>query len=98
MGNYDKNYYDKLEARVEKIEQRQSDILQEISAFKPILETLNKNVEKLGENQVDKERICKLENEVEELKNKDADKWNKAVWVVISGLLTAFVAYLIGKK
>ena len=98
MGNYDKNYYDKLEARVERIEQQQLDILQEIAGFKPLLETLNKNVEKLGENQVDKERICKLENEVEELKNKDAEKWNKAVWVVISGLLTAFVAYLIGKK
>lgn len=98
MGNYDKNYYDKLEARVERIEQQQLDILQEIAGFKPLLETLNKNVEKLGENQVDKERICKLENEVEELKNKDAEKWNKAVWVVISGLLTAFVAYLIGKR
>ena len=98
MGNYDKEYYDKLEARVERIEQQQLDILQEIAGFKPLLETLNKNVEKLGENQVDKERICKLENEVEELKNKDAEKWNKAVWVVISGLLTAFVAYLIGKK
>lgn len=98
MGNYDKNYYDKLEARVERIEQQQLDILQEIAGFKPLLETLNKNVEKLGENQVDKERICKLENEVEELKSKDAEKWNKAVWVVISGLLTAFVAYLIGKR
>lgn len=98
MSNYDKEYYNKLEARVEKIEQRQSDILQEIAGFKPLLETLNKNVEKLGENQVDKERICKLENEVDELKKKDADKWNKAVWVVISGLLTAFVAYLIGKR
>ena len=98
MSNYDKTYYDKLEARVERIEQQQLDILQEIAGFKPLLETLNKNVEKLGENQVDKERICKLENEVDELKKKDADKWNKAVWVVISGLLTAFVAYLIGKK
>lgn len=98
MSNYDKEYYNKLEARVERIEQQQLNILQEIAGFKPLLETLNKNVEKLGENQVDKERICKLENEVEELKNKDGEKWNKAVWVVISGLLTAFVAYLIGKK
>lgn len=98
MSNYDKEYYNKLEARVERIEQQQLDILQEIAAFRPILEGLNKNVEKLIGNQIDKERICKLENEVEALKNRDGDKWNKAVWVVISGLLTAFVAFLIGKK
>lgn len=100
------NNYDRLEKRIEKIEEKQIDILTEIATFKPILEALNENVKKIGENSVDKARMQRLEDKVSQLQTeleenttkKDADKWNKAVWVIISGLLTAFVAYLIGKK
>lgn len=100
------NNYDRLEKRIEKIEEKQIDILTEIATFKPILEALNENVKKIGDNSVDKARMQRLEDKVSQLQTeleenttkKDADKWNKAVWVIISGLLTAFVAYLIGKK
>lgn len=98
------NNYDRLEKRIEKIEEKQINILQEISAFKPILETLNENVKKIGENSVDKERMQKLENKVEELQTeleekttkKDADIWNKVKWVIISGIITAILGYIIG--
>lgn len=100
------NNYDRLEKRIEKIEEKQIDILTEIATFKPILEALNENVKKIGDNSVDKARMQRLEDKVSQLQTeleenttkKDADKWNKAIWVIISGVLTAFVAYLIGKK
>lgn len=100
------NNYDRLEKRIEKIEEKQIDILTEIATFKPILEALNENVKKIGDNTVDKARVQRLEDKVTELQTeleekttkKDADKWNKAVWIIISAIITAAIGYFIGKK
>ena len=93
--------YDKLEKRIEKIEDKQVSILQEISAFKPILETLNENVKKIGENTVDRFRVEAIEKKLVELEDatikRDADRWNKSTWLIISGIITAVLGYLIGK-
>ena len=100
------NNYDRLEKRIEKIEEKQIDILTEIATFKPILETLNENVKKIGDNSVDKTRVQRLEDKLTELQTeleekttkKDADKWNKAVWIIISAIITTAIGYFIGKK
>ena len=100
------NNYDRLEKRIEKIEEKQIDILTEIATFKPILEALNENVKKIGDNTVDKARVQRLEDKVTELQTeleekttkKDADKWNKAVWIIISAIITTAIGYFIGKK
>lgn len=100
------NNYDRLEKRIEKIEEKQIDILTEIATFKPILETLNENVKKIGDNSVDKARVQRLEDKLTELQTeleekttkKDADKWNKAVWIIISAVITTAIGYFIGKK
>ena len=93
--------YDKLEKRIEKIEDKQISILQEISTFKPILETLNENVKKIGENTVDRFRVEAIEKKLVELEDatikRDADKWNKSTWLIISGIITAILGYIIGK-
>ena len=60
------NNYDRLEKRIEKIEEKQIDILTEIATFKPILETLNENVKKIGDNSVDKAREQRLEDKLTE--------------------------------
>ena len=49
--------YDKLEKRIEKLEDKQTLILQELAAFKPILEALNENVKKISENSIEKSRV-----------------------------------------
>ncbi len=100
------NNYDRLEKRIEKIEEKQIDILTEIATFKPILEALNENVKKIGDNTVDKARVQRLEDKLTELQTeleekttkKDADKWNKAVWIIISAIITTAIGYFIGKK
>ena len=100
------NNYDRLEKRIEKIEEKQIDILTEIATFKPILEALNENVKKIGENSVDKARMQRLEDKVLELETeleentikKDAEKWNKAIWIIISAIITIAIGYFIGKK
>ena len=100
------NNYDRLEKRIEKIEEKQIDILTEIATFKPILEALNENVKKIGDNSVDKTRVQRLEDKLTELQTeleekttkKDADKWNKAVWIIISAIITTAIGYFIGKK
>ena len=100
------NNYDRLEKRIEKIEEKQIDILTEIATFKPILETLNENVKKIGDNSVDKARVQRLEDKLTELQTeleekttkKDADKWNKADWIIIRAVITTAIGYFIGKK
>ena len=93
--------YDKLEKRIEKIEEKQISILQEIATFRPILEALNENVKKIGENTVDRSRVIAIEEKLKELEDatikKDADRWNKSIWLVISGIITAILGYVIGR-
>lgn len=57
--------YDRLEKRIEKLEDKQTMMLQELATFKPILQALNENVKKIGENSIEKSRVEKLENKVE---------------------------------
>ena len=93
--------YDRLEKRIEKIEEKQISILQEIATFRPILEALNENVKKIGENTVDRSRVIAIEEKLKELEDatikKDAESWHKAIWLVISGIITAILGYIIGR-
>lgn len=41
------------------------------------------------------EELKKLSAEVETIKQAPADKWNKAVWIVVSIVITAVVTYAI---
>ena len=92
--------YDKLEKRIEKLEDKQTLILQELAAFKPILETLNENVKKISENSIEKSRVEKLENKVEqlenELQNETSRKKAKLFEEIIKYIILAIVGVAIG--
>ena len=92
--------YDKLEKRIEKLEDKQTLILQELAAFKPILEALNENVKKISENSIDKSRVVKLENKVEqlenELQNETSKKKAKLFEEIIKYIILAIVGVAIG--
>ena len=92
--------YDKLEKRIEKLEDKQTLILQELAAFKPILEALNENVKKISENSIEKSRVEKLENKVEqlenELQNETAKKKAKLFEEIIKYIILAIVGVAIG--
>lgn len=92
--------YDKLEKRIEKLEDKQTLILQELAAFKPILETLNENVKKISENSIDKSRMIKLESKVEqlenELQNETSRKKAKLLEEIIKYIILAIVGVALG--
>ena len=92
--------YDKLEKRIEKLEDKQTLILQELAAFKPILEALNENVKKISENSIEKSRVEKLENKVEqlenELQNETSKKKAKLFEEIIKYIILAIVGVAIG--
>lgn len=104
MTEYDNKIISNLEKRVEKIEDKQNLMLQEIASFAPILKELSKNVEKIGQNTIDKKRIEDLEKKVENLSQnlqekttgKDAEKWNMAVRSIISVLISTILGFVIG--
>ena len=99
-----------LEKRIEKIEERQdkmdekvTSILQEISSFKPILQQIDKSINKLSENSIDKERVEKIETKVdtleekiqEETVNKKAKLLEEIIKYVILALLGGMLGYFI---
>lgn len=92
--------YDNLEKRIEKLEDKQTLILQELAAFKPILEALNENVKKISENSIEKSRVEKLENKVEqlenELQNETSKKKAKLLEEIIKYIILAIVGVAIG--
>ena len=92
--------YDKLEKRIEKLEDKQELILQELATFKPILEALNENVKKISENSIEKSRVEKLENKVEqlenELQNETSKKKAKLLEEIIKYIILAIVGVAIG--
>lgn len=96
-----------IEKRIEKLENRQdktddkvTSILQEISSFKPILEEINKNIEKLNENAIDKDRIIKIESKVEDLEKKlqeeTINKKAKMLEEIIKYIVLALVGVALG--
>lgn len=100
MEKYDEKRLDKLEERQDKLEDKVNIILQEISSFKPILSEINKNIEKLSENSIDKDRVVKLENKVEtlekELQDETVKKKAKILEEVFKYILLALVGAALG--
>lgn len=100
MNNYDEKRLDKLEERQDKLEEKVSLILQEISSFKPILNEINKNIEKLSENSVDKERVARLEDKVcgleKELEDETYKKKSRLLEDVIKYIVLAVIGACIG--
>lgn len=92
--------YDRLEKRIEKLEDKQTMMLQELAAFKPILQALNENVKKIGENSIEKARVEKLENKVEqlenELQNETSKKKAKLLEEIIKYIILAIIGVSIG--
>ena len=92
--------YDRLEKRIEKLEDKQTMMLQELATFKPILEALNENVKKIGENSIEKVRVEKLENKVEqlenELQNETSKKKAKLLEEIIKYIILAIVGVAVG--
>lgn len=92
--------YDRLEKRIEKLEDKQTIMLQELATFKPILEALNENVKKIGENSIEKSRVEKLENKVEqlenELQNETSKKKAKLLEEIIKYIILAIIGVAIG--
>ena len=90
----------RLEDRQDKLEEKVNTILQEISSFKPILNEINKNIEKLSENSIDKERVIKLEDKVgeleKELQEETVRKKSKLLEEIIKYILLALVGAAIG--
>lgn len=92
--------YDRLEKRIEKLEDKQTIMLQELATFKPILEALNENVQKISENSIEKTRVEKLENKVEqlenELQNETSKKEAKLLEEIIKYIILAIIGVAIG--
>ena len=65
--------FELMEKRLDKVEDKVNLVLQEIAGFKPILETMNENIQKISETSVDKERMVALEKKVNGLE-KELDK------------------------
>ena len=100
MEKSEEQRLNRLEARQDKLEEKVNTILQEISSFKPILTEINKNIEKLSENSIDKERVIKLENKVgeleKELQEETIKKKSKLFEEIIKYILLALVGAAIG--
>ena len=92
--------YDRLEKRIEKLEDKQTMMLQELATFKPILQALNENVKKIGENNIEKTRVEKLENKVEqlenELQNETSKKKAKLLEEIIKYIILAIIGIAVG--
>ena len=88
--------YDKLEKRIEKLEDKQTLILQELAAFKPILEALNENVKKISENSIEKSRVEKLENKVEQLENELQNETSKKKAKLFEEIIKYIILAIIG--
>lgn len=92
--------YDRLEKRIEKLEDKQTMMLQELATFKPILQALNENVKKIGENSIEKTRVEKLENKVEqlenELQNETSKKKAKLLEEIIKYIILAIIGVAVG--
>lgn len=100
MTSYEEQRLDKLEKRQDKLEDKVNVILQEISSFKPILSEINKNIEKLSENSIDKDRIIKLENKICDLEQKvqeeTINKKAKLLEEIIKYIVLAIIGVAIG--
>lgn len=92
--------YEKLEKRIEKVEDRVTLILQEIATFKPILETMNNNIKKISDNSIDKERVEKIEDKVESLENElnqeTIEKKARMLEEIIKYIILAILGVIIG--
>ena len=94
---------DKLEEKQDKLEDRITNILQEISSFKPILEQIKGSIDKLSENSIDKERVEKIEVKVESLEkeiqdetvNKKAKLFEEIIKYVIITILGGILGYFL---
>lgn len=94
---------EKLEDKQEKMEDRITNILQEISSFKPILEQIKGSIDKLSENTIDKERVEKIEIKVDSLEekiqeetvNKKAKLFEEIIKYVILTLIGGVLGYFI---
>lgn len=90
----------KIEERQDKLDEKITTILQEISSFKPILKQIDKSINKLSENSVDKERVVKLEGKVDELEKELQDetikKKSKFLEEIFKYIVLAIVGVAIG--
>lgn len=100
MDKYTEERINKLEVRQEKLEEKVNTILQEISSFKPILSEINKNIERLSENSVDRERVVNLENKVNDLEHElteeTINKKAKLLEDIIKGIILAIIGAAVG--
>ena len=91
---------EKLEKRVDKIEDKVNNILEQIAGFKPILQALNENVKKISENSIEKARVEKLEYKVgqleNELQNETSKKEAKLLEEIIKYIILAIVGIAVG--
>lgn len=103
MDKYEEQRLNKLEIRQDKLEDKVNTILQEISSFRPILNEINKNIEKLSENSIERERVIKLEDKVNDLekelqeetiskKAKFLEELYKYVIITLLGLAIGFIS------
>lgn len=96
---------EKLENRQDKVEDRVTGILQEISSFKPILEQIKESIDKLSENSIDKDRVEKIETKVDNLEkeiqeetvNKKAKLFEEIVKYVIMAILGGVLGFFLNK-
>jgi len=100
VDKYTEERLNKLEVRQEKLEEKVNTILQEISSFKPILSEINKNIERLSENSVDRERVVNLENKVNDLEHElteeTINKKAKLLEDIIKGIILAIIGATVG--
>lgn len=92
--------FELMEKRLDKVEDKVNLVLQEIAGFKPILETMNENIQKISETSVDKERMIALEKKVngleKELDKETIEKKAELLEEIMKYVILAIVGIAIG--
>lgn len=82
--------------RIEAEEARQNRRLAEIDDELKEVRKMGANIERLSISvETMAKELTKVVNTVEEIKEEPADKWQKAVWIVVTALITAAVAFML---
>ena len=83
--------------RIDEEQKRQDKRLEEIEAAQKENNRLLLAVERLAVNMEDMKKEQKDQGErLEVLENRDGEKWRKAEWAIISGIIMAVVGYILG--
>ena len=78
---------ERMDASIERIEQGQKAQGERIGSIEKMVSSLDRNERKLADH----------EKRLDEIEKEPATKWKNFTWLIIAGITTAVVAFLVGK-